>query len=110
GRAKGKSRAKLEVLRSIYQAKFDLDIDVARDEIAYQIGVVSRKGTERAIRYAFELARKKGKKRVTSVDKANVLTHVYSLWREVFKQVAKEYSEIETEFAFVDAVTMWLKS
>ncbi len=107
GRAKGKSRAKLEVLRSIYQAKFDLDIDVARDEIAYQIGVVSRKGTERAIRYAFELARKKGKKRVTSVDKANVLTHVYSLWREVFKQVAKEYSEIETEFAFVDAVTMW---
>ncbi len=107
GRAKGKSKAKLEVLRSIYQAKFDLDIDVARDEIAYQIGVVSRKGTERAIRYAFELARKKGKKRVTSVDKANVLTHVYSLWREVFKQVAKEYSEIETEFAFVDAVTMW---
>lgn len=107
GHAKGKSRAKLEVLRSIYQAKFDLDIDVARDEIAYQIGVVSRKGTERAIRYAFELARKKGKKRVTSVDKANVLTHVYSLWREVFKQVAKEYSEIETEFAFVDAVTMW---
>ncbi len=107
GRAKGKSKAKLEVLRSIYQVKFDLDIDVARDEIAYQIGVVSRKGTERAIRYAFELARKKGKKRVTSVDKANVLTHVYSLWREVFKQVAKEYSEIETEFAFVDAVTMW---
>ena len=107
GRAKGKSRAKLEVLRSIYRVKFGLDIDVDRDEIAYQIGVVSRKGTERAIRYAFELARKKGKKRVTSVDKANVLTHVYSLWREVFEQVAKEYSEIETEFAFVDAVTMW---
>jgi len=107
GRAKGKSRAKLEVLRSIYRVKFGLDIDVDRDEIAYQIGVVSRKGTERAIRYAFELARKKGKKRVTSVDKANVLTHIYGLWREVFEQVAKEYSEIETEFAFVDAVTMW---
>ncbi len=107
GRAKGKSRAKLEVLRSIYRVKFDLDIDVDRDELAYQIGVVSRKGSERAIRYAFELARKKGKKRVTSVDKANVLTHVYSLWREVFEQVAKEYSEIETEFAFVDAITMW---
>jgi tartrate dehydrogenase/decarboxylase/D-malate dehydrogenase len=107
GRAKGKSRAKLEVLRSIYQVKFGLDIDVARDEIAYQIGVVSRKGSERAIRYAFELAHKKGKKRVTSVDKANVLTNVYSLWREVFEQVAKRYPEIETEFAFVDAVTMW---
>ncbi len=107
GRAKGKSKAKLEVLRSIYQVRFGLDIDVDRDELAYQIGVVSRKGAERAIRYAFELARKKGKKRITSVDKANVLTHVYSLWREVFEQVAKEYPEIETEFAFVDAITMW---
>ena len=107
GRAKGKSKAELKVARSIYDVKFGLDIDVDRDEIAYQIGVVSRKGSERAIRYAFELARRKGKKRVTSVDKANVLTHVYSLWREVFEKVAKDYPDIETEFAFVDAITMW---
>jgi len=107
GRARGRSRAQLEVLRSIYKAKFGLDIDVDRDEIAYQIGIVSRKGTERVIRYAFELARKKGKRRVTSVDKANVLTHVYSLWREVFEHVAKGYPDIETEFAFVDAIAMW---
>lgn len=107
GLAKGKSKAKLDIIRSIYAVKFSLDIDVDRDEVAYQIGVISRKGAERAIRYAFELARRKGKKRVTSVDKANVLTHVYSLWREVFERVAKDYSEIETEFAFVDAVTMW---
>ena len=107
GRAKGKSRAELEVLRSIYRAKFGLDLEVDRDEIAYQIGVISRKGAERVIRYAFELARRKGKKRVTSVDKANVLTHVYSLWREVFERVAKEYPDIETEFSFVDAVAMW---
>ena len=107
GRAKGKSKAELKVARSIYDVKFGLDIDVDRDEIAYQIGVVSRKGSERAIRYAFELARRKGKKRVTSVDKANVLTHVYSLWREVFEKVAKDYPNIETEFAFVDAITMW---
>ena len=107
GRAKGKSRAELEVLRSIYVARFGLDLDVDRDEIAYQIGVVSRKGAERVIRYAFELARRKGKRRVTSVDKANVLSHVYGLWREVFEQVAKDYPEIETEFSFVDAVAMW---
>ena len=107
GRVKGKSKAKLDVLRSIYDVKFGLNIDVDRDEIAYQIGVISRKGTERAIRYAFELARRKGKKRVTSVDKANVLTHVYGLWREVFERVAKNYPEIETEFAFVDAIAMW---
>jgi 3-isopropylmalate dehydrogenase len=107
GRAQGKSRVELGVLRSIYQAKFGLDIEVDRDEIAYQIGVVSRRGAERAIRYAFELARKKGKRRVTSVDKANVLTHVYGLWREVFERVAKDYPDIETELAFVDAVAMW---
>jgi 3-isopropylmalate dehydrogenase len=107
GKAKGKSKFEHEVLRSIYHVKFDLDLDVDRDEIAYQIGVISRKGAERVIRYAFDLARRKKKKRVTSVDKANVLSHVYSLWREVFERVAKEYPEIETEFAFVDAVTMW---
>lgn len=107
GRVKGRSKTELEVMRSIYVAKFGLDIDVDRDEVAYQIGVISRKGAERAIRYAFELARKKGKKRVTSVDKANVLTHAYGLWREVFEQVAKDYPEIETEFTFVDAVAMW---
>ncbi len=107
GRAKGLSRSYLEIKRSIYRAKFGLDIDVESDEIAYQIGVISRKGAERVIRYAFELARKKGKKRVTSVDKANVLTHIYSLWREAFERVAKDYPEIEKEFSFVDAITMW---
>lgn len=107
GRAKGRTKAEHEIKRTIYRAKFGLDIDVDRDEIAYQLGIISRKGAERAIKYAFELARRKGKKRLTSVDKANVLTHVYSLWREVFQQVAKGYPEIETEFAFVDAVAMW---
>lgn len=103
----GSSRAQLEIARSIYRAKFDLDLEVDGDEIAYQIGVISRRGTERVIRYAFELARRKGKRRVTSVDKANVLTHVYGLWREVFERVAREYPDIETEYAFVDAITMW---
>ncbi len=107
GRAKGKTKAELDIARSMYHAKFNLDIDVDRDEIAYQIGAISRKGAERVIRYAFELAQKKGKSRLTSVDKANVLTHIYTLWREVFEKVAREYPAIDTEFAFVDAVTMW---
>ena len=108
GRTKGRSKSALEVMRSIYAAKFDLDINVDQDEIAYQIGVISRKGTERVMRYAFELARAKGKRRVTSVDKANVLSHIYGLWREIFEKVAKDYPEIQTEFAFVDAIAMWL--
>ncbi|MGQ9788394.1 MAG: isocitrate/isopropylmalate dehydrogenase family protein [Candidatus Hadarchaeaceae archaeon] len=107
GRTRGRSKAELDLIRSLYKLKFNLDLDVDGDEIAYQLGVISRKGAERVIRYAFELARKKGKKRVTSVDKANVLTHVYGLWREAFESVSRGYPEIETEFAFVDAITMW---
>jgi len=107
GKAKGRTHEKLELSRSLYNVKFDLDIDVDGDEIAYQLGVISRKGAERAIRFAFEMAEDKGLKRMTSVDKANVLSHSYGLWREVFEEVAEGYPEIETEFSFVDAVTMW---
>ncbi len=60
------------------------------------------------MKYAFELARAQGKNKVTSVDKANVLTHGYGFWREVFTEVANEYPEIETNFNFVDALCMWL--
>jgi 3-isopropylmalate dehydrogenase len=60
------------------------------------------------MRFAFEFARVRGKKKVTSVDKANVLTHGYGFWREVFTRVAKEYPDIDTEFNFVDAICMWL--
>lgn len=78
-----------------------------KEEIAIQTGVVSYAGCERIMKYAFELAKSKGKKRVTSVDKANVLTNVYGLWRRVFNEVAANYKGIETEFALVDAVTQW---
>ncbi len=103
-----KQREELEVKRELYELKFGIDITKVRsEEIAFQIGVISREGAERVIRYAFELAKRQGMRRVTSVDKANVLTHVYSLWREVFEEVAKGYAEMETEFNYVDAITMY---
>lgn len=104
---KGKSSAKLEVVRELYKTKFGLDIDTDADEIAYQIGMISRAGTERVIKYAFELCKSKGGKRVTSVDKANVLTNIYGLWREVAERVAKSYPSIELEHNYVDAITMY---
>ena len=112
GRVKGKGRGKtsnqLELKRNLYRIKFNLDIETDADELAYQIGVVTREGCERVMRFAFEFARVRGKKKVTSVDKANVLTHGYGFWREVFTRVAKEYPDIDTEFNFVDAICMWL--
>ncbi|RZN71969.1 MAG: isocitrate/isopropylmalate dehydrogenase family protein [Candidatus Methanolliviera hydrocarbonicum] len=104
---KGRTQAALEIARSLYDVKLGLDITSDAEEAAYQIGLITREGARRVIRYAFELAKKKGKNRVTSVDKANVLSHMYGLWRDVFKGVAKDYPDIETEFDFVDAITMW---
>lgn len=107
GRAKkGKSTATLEVMRTIYNVKFGLDIDSDCEEIGYQLGLISREGTQRVIRYAFELAKNRNK-HVSSVDKANVLSDIYGLWREEFTSVASEYHDIKTEFNFVDAITMW---
>jgi len=98
----------LEVLRKLYKAKIQVDFNLEpEEEIAYQIGLVSRPGTQRVIKYAFELAKKKNMKRVTSVDKANVLTNIYGLWREVFEEVSNKYPGIETESIFVDAITMY---
>ena len=98
----------LEVLRKLYKTKIQVDFNLEQEEeIAYQIGLISRPGTQRVIKYAFELAKKKNIKRVTSVDKANVLTNIYGLWREVFEEVSNKYSGIETESIFVDAITMF---
>jgi 3-isopropylmalate dehydrogenase len=98
----------LEVLRKLYKAKIQVDFNLEpEEEMAYQIGLISRPGTQRVIKYAFELAKQKNLKRVTSVDKANVLTNIYGLWREVFEEVSSQYPDIETEFNFVDAITMY---
>ena len=78
------------------------------DEVATQLAVYTRKGTERIIRYAFELARQRAKNNtLTMVDKANVLTHGHGLWTRTFAEVGTEYKDITQEHAFVDACCMW---
>ena len=102
----GAEKKQLEVLRTMYSVKFGLDVESDAEEIAYQIGVVTREGSRRVIEYAFDAARRRDRK-VTSVDKANVLSDVYGLWRDVFRDVAAQNPDISTEFTFVDAITMW---
>jgi 3-isopropylmalate dehydrogenase len=107
GRAgKGESKAVLEVARSLYNVKFGLDIESDSEEIGYQIGMISKEGTQRVIRYAFDMSMQKGK-HVSSVDKANVLSDIYGFWREEFNSISSEYPDVTTEFNFVDAITMW---
>ncbi|AKB26554.1 3-isopropylmalate dehydrogenase [Methanosarcina sp. MTP4] len=107
GRAKkGESKDLLEVKRTLYSAKFGLDIETDSEEIGYQIGLISKEGTQRVMEYAFDLA-EKSRKHVSSVDKANVLSDIYGFWREEFEAVASKHPDITTDFNFVDAITMW---
>jgi 3-isopropylmalate dehydrogenase len=83
------------------------------NELAVDNMVITRKGTERIVKYAFRLAQKRkgapadGKKRVTCVDKANVLRSM-AFFREVFDRVASSFPGIEAEHAYVDAMTLYM--
>ena len=98
------------------------------DEVALQEDINTRKGVERIIRYAFDHARQHSKSksvppsarsskagsthksekrpRVLMIDKSNVMTHAHGLWQRVFKEVAKEFSDIEAQHMYVDALCM----
>jgi 3-isopropylmalate dehydrogenase len=76
------------------------------EEIAVQEDVSTRKGVERITRYAFEYARKTGRKSVCMSDKSNVMRFGGDLWLRTFEEVAQEYPEIEHFHMFVDALTM----
>lgn len=79
------------------------------DEVAIQDSINTRKGVERCIRFAFEYARKRNKKKmVTLCGKTNVLTYAFDLWERAFYEVAKEYPDIKTDYAHVDATCMWM--
>ncbi|MGQ9645908.1 MAG: 3-isopropylmalate dehydrogenase [Thermodesulfobacteriota bacterium] len=79
------------------------------DEIAVQEAIHTRKGVERCIRYAFEYCRKRNQKRkVTLCGKTNVLTYAFDLWERTFKEVAKDFNDVETDYAHVDAICMWM--
>jgi len=95
------------------------------DEVATQTAVYTRMGVERAIRYAFECAKKRNAKKpwrglsqkdldagyigqLTLVGKTNVLTYVFDLWERAFHEIgAAEYPEIKRDYNHVDACCMW---
>ncbi len=75
--------------------------------------VITRKGAERVIRFAFQTAKrrkgtpKEGKKKVTCVDKSNVLQGCL-LFRKVYDEVASSYPGIEKDYAYEDAFAQWI--
>jgi 3-isopropylmalate dehydrogenase len=79
------------------------------DEVALQEVLYTRKGVERVIRHAFDLARQRGKrKKLTLVDKANAVA-AHDLWRRTFREIGESaFPDIEREEVYVDAMTMWM--
>ena len=72
------------------------------EEYVHQIGVFTRKGCERIMRYAFELGRKKGWS-VTSISKGNALNYSMVLWDQIFHEMAARYPDVSTHEYLVDA-------
>ncbi len=82
-------------------------------ELAIDSRVITRKGAERVVRFAFELATTRhgapadGKRRVTCVDKSNV-TAGCKLFRSIYDEVSRGYPKIEKDYAYIDAFLQWL--
>src|SRR5215831_3208018 len=76
------------------------------DEVAVQEDVSTRKGVERIVRYAFEFAKARGRKRVVMSDKSNAMRFVGDLWQRTFREVAVGYPDIEASHLYIDALCM----
>lgn len=77
-------------------------------EVAVQESIQTRRGVERCLRYAFDLARRRPRKKLTLCGKKNVLTYIFDLWDRVFSELAREYPDVTTDYAHVDAICMWM--
>ncbi|MCL4742067.1 MAG: isocitrate/isopropylmalate dehydrogenase family protein [Phycisphaerales bacterium] len=78
------------------------------ENVALSTRIVSRQGCERICRQAFEFARRHARKRVTLVEKPNVLRETGGLMTRAFREVARDYPAITSDEANIDAICMWL--
>lgn len=97
-----------ENTEGLYKGMGEFQKKGTKDEVAIQISYNTRKGVERCVRYAFEYAKRRNKrKQLTLCGKTNVLTYAWDLWERTFYEVAKEYPDVKTEYTHVDATCMW---
>lgn len=76
-------------------------------EVVLQEGVFSRHGCERIIKYAYDLAREKGRT-LTSISKGNALNYSMVFWDQIFREIGKDYPDVKTQSYLVDAASMFM--
>ena len=77
-------------------------------DAAESLKILTRPGCERIIRFAFDYARKEGRKKVTAVHKANIMKCTDGMFLDIAREIAEEYKDIEFESVIVDAMCMYL--
>lgn len=75
------------------------------DEMAVQESIFTKRGVDRIIRFAFETANARPRKKVTSATKSNGIIHTMPFWDERFREIAREYPAIETDKYHIDILT-----
>ncbi|NLX48084.1 MAG: isocitrate/isopropylmalate dehydrogenase family protein [Euryarchaeota archaeon] len=104
----GKGVLDMRVKRHLYDMKVRLEANAdAADDFAFEIGMMSRKNIERFADHVIDFSNIIGENYITVVDKANVCSNIYSLWREVWDEKCRKAGK-EHGYMYVDAMTMAL--
>ena len=109
GRFKGdEGSTKLDIDRQLYRMSIDVKASSsAVDEYAFQVGLLSRKNTERFVDFVIDYAKMLGENYITIIDKANVCSDIYGMWRDIWTEKCRQ-ANMEYGFMFVDAMSMAL--
>jgi 3-isopropylmalate dehydrogenase len=96
-----------ENTEDVYGRPVDRTGEGTPDEAVSSQMIFTKRGTERIVRYAFELARTRPRKKLTLVDKSNAL-RLQEIYREAMDRVGREFPDVETDAMYVDAASMWM--
>ena len=104
----GKGTIDLRVKRQLYDLNARLEVNAdAADDYAFEIGMMSRRNIDRFADFVIDNVKMFGEKHITVVDKANVCSNIYGLWREVWTEKCRK-AGIDLGFMYVDAMSMAL--